>query len=224
VRKLLVALLVLLVLGVLAASCTGVVHVPVLSSALGMEKAADLGEQPADVAALATLQKQLGVTTPSPKENYTLASQHSFSGSVPLDQTVSEATVMALPEVSQPAPGISDVHIRFHDGYVETSAMVDLAPWGYPVSGPVDATWHLDVTGPQSATVSFDSLKLGAFGAPDFVVTKAEDAINGYLATRLPQITGLDMQKITFVEGGIDYAGSVPKTYEAAPPVAGQLP
>ena len=189
-----------------------------------MEKAADLGEQPADVAALATLQKQLGVTTPSPKENYTLASQHSFSGSVPLDQTVSEATVMALPEVSQPAPGISDVHIRFHDGYVETSAMVDLAPWGYPVSGPVDATWHLDVTGLQSATVSFDSLKLGAFGAPDFVVTKAEDAINGYLATRLPQITGLDMQKITFVEGGIDYAGSVPKTYEAAPPVAGQLP
>jgi hypothetical protein len=224
VRKLLIAILVLFVLGVLVAACTGAVHVPVLSSALGMDKAASIGEQPANAAALKSLQAQLGVTTPSPVENYTLASKHTFSGSVPLDQTVPEATVMALPEVSQPAPGISDVHIRFHDGYVETSAMVDLAPWGYPFSGPIDATWHLDVTGPQAATVKFDSLKFGAFGVPGFIVTKAEDAINGYLATRLPQMTGLDMQKITFVEGGVDYAGSIPKTYEAAPPVAGQLP
>lgn len=223
-RKLLVVIVVLLVLGVLAASCTGVVHVPVLSSALGMDKAPSLGEQPADPASLAALQAQLGVTTPSPEENYTLASQHTFSGSVPLDETVSEATLMALPEVSQSAPGISDVHIRFHDGYVETSAMVDLAPWGYPFSGPVDATWRLEVTGPQAATVHIDSLKFGAFGVPGFIQTQAEDAINAYLATRLAQVTGLDMQKVAFVEGGIDYAGSIPQTYEASAPVAGQLP
>ena len=223
-RKLLVAILVLIILGVVVAACTGAVRVPILSSALGMDKAADLGGQPADAAAYAAFKKQLGIETPSAPENYTLASKHTFSGSVPLDQTVSEATVMALPEVSQPAPGISDVHIRFHDGYVETSALVDFAPWGYPFSGPVDATWHLDVTGPQAATVHFDSLKFGAFGVPGFLQTKAEDAINAYLATRLPQVTGLDMQKVTFVEGGVDYAGSVPKTYEAAPPVAGQLP
>ncbi len=101
-RKLLVAILVLLVLGVLIGACTGAVHVPVLSSALGMDKAADLGGQPADPAALAALQAKLGITTPSPVGNYTLASQHTFSGSVPLDQTVPEATVAALPG-DQPA-------------------------------------------------------------------------------------------------------------------------
>lgn len=223
-RKLLVAILVVVVLGIFVAACTGAAKVPVLSSALGMDKAADLGGQPADVAAYSALKQQLGIETPSAAENYTLASAHTFSGSVPLDQTLSEGTVKAIPELSQPAPSISDVQIRFHDGYVETSAVVDLAAWGYPLSGPVDATWHLDVTGPQAATVQIDSLKFGMFGVPDFIVTRAEDAINGYLATRLPQVTGLDMKSITFVEGGIDYAGSIPQTYEAGPPIAGQLP
>ena len=223
-RKVLVALLVLLVLGVFAAACTGVAQVPLVSSALAMDKAVDLGGQPADAAAYVALKQDVGIETPSAPENYTLESAHTFSGSVPLDQTLSEGTVMAIPEISQPSPSISDVQIRFHDGYVETSAVVDLAAWGYPISGPVDATWHLDVTGPQAATVQIDSLKFGMFGVPDALVTQAEDAINGYLATRLTQVTGLDMQSLTFVEGGLNYTGSIPKTYEAAPPVAGQLP
>jgi hypothetical protein len=223
-RKLLIGILVLVVFGVLIAACSGAARIPGLSSALGMDKAANLGGQPADVAAYTALKNQLGITTPSPAGNYTLESKHDFSGSVPLNQTLSEGTVAAIPEVSQPGPSISDVQIRFHDGSVQTSAVVDLAPWGYPISGPVDATWHLEVTGPQAATVHIDSLKYGMFGVPGFLVTKAEDAINGYLATRLPQVTGLDMQKLTFVEGGLNYSGSIPKTYNAAPPVAGQLP
>ncbi len=223
-RKLVVALIVLVVLAVLVAACSGIARVPLVSSAFAMDKAADLGGQPADAAAYAALKQDLGIETPSAPENYTLGSRHEFSGSVALDQTLSEGTVMAIPEVSQPSPAVSDVQIRFHDGYVQTSAMVDLAAWGYPISGPVDATWHLEVTGPQAATVQIDSLKYGMFGVPDFLVTQAEDAINGYLATRLPEITGLDMQQITFVEGGLDYAGSIPQTYEAGPPAAGQLP
>jgi len=224
VRKLLLAIAIIVVLGVLIGACSGAVKVPVLSSALGMDKAVDLGGQTANVAAYAELKQQLGIETPSATENYTLASKHSFSGSVPLNQTLSEGEVMAIPEVAQPAPGISDLQIRFHDGSVETSAVVDLKAMGYPISGPIDATWHLNVTGPQAATVQIDSLKYGMFGIPDFLKSKAEDAINSYLATRLPQVTGLDMQKLTFVEGGLNYAGSIPKTYQADPPVAGQLP
>ncbi len=223
-RKVLVALLILLVLGILVAACSGVARVPLVSSAFAMDKVADLGGEPADAAAYAALKQDLGIETPSAQENYTLGSRHDFSGSVELDQTIPEGAVMAIPEVSQSSPAVSDVQIRFHDGYVQTSAMVDLAAWGYPISGPIDATWHLDVTGPQAATVQIDSLKYGMFGVPDFLVTQAEDAINGYLATRLPQVTGLDMQQVTFVEGGIDYAGSIPQVYEAGPPAAGQLP
>lgn len=197
---------------------------PVVSHALGMDHARDLGEQAPDQAAYAAWAKALRVQLPSAEANYTFASRHDFAGSVAVTKTVPENVIMAIREFGTPAPGISDVHVRFHDGSAETSAMVDLAPWGYPVSGPIYAAWSLEVTGPHAATVKISTLSFCNLGVPGDISSKAQVAINDYLAARLPQISGLSMKSVTLVDGGVKFDGTVPVTYSADPPKAGQLP
>ena len=48
--------------------------------------------------------------------------------------------------------------------------------------------------------------------------------MNAYLATRLAGIDGLKIDTLAFQEGGVRFAGTLPKTYGAAAPKAGDLP
>ena len=217
-----VAVLAVLVGGV--AAWMGVVQVPVLSSAFGMDRPADLGAAKPDVAAYdAFVQKHKLVHT-SPDANYTLASTHTFAGSYALNDVIPEAVILATRTLRGNAPSIHDVTVRFHDGSAEAAAFVDLAPYGYPLSGPVRAAFRVAVTGPRSVQVSIDSLQFGRIGVPGDILARAQDGVNAYLATRLAGIDGLKIDTLAFQEGGVRFAGTLPRTYGAAAPMAGDLP
>jgi len=224
ISRLFVLLVVLVVIGAVAAAFTGVAQVPLLSAAFGNAAARDLGEAAPDTAAYDAFVAGHGIQVPSSDANYTFASKHTFSGSVQVDETLTEGQVMAIPEMANAAPGISDVHLRFHQGSAETSAMIDLGVYGYPVSGPVYLRWSVDVKGPKAVRVSISTLELGRITAPADIVAQAESALNDYLAARLVEIDGLDIAAIELREGGITFRGTLPQTYQADPPALGQLP
>jgi len=224
ISRLLVVVVVVIVVGAVAAAFTGVAQVPGLSAAFGNAAPRDLDESAPDAAAYDAFVAAHGIQMPSSDANYTLASRHTFSGSVAVDETLTEGEVMAIKEMANPAPGISDVHIRFHQGYAETSAMIDLGAYGYPVSGPVYLQWSVEVAGPQAVDVSIRALELGRITAPVDIAAQAESALDDYLATRLAEIEGLDIVAIELTEGGITFTGMLPQTYQADPPAVGQLP
>ena len=217
-----VAVLAVLVGG--AAAWMGVVQVPVLSSAFGMDRPADLGAAKPDVAAYDAFVTKHGLTHTSPDANYTLASKHTFAGSYALDEVIPEAVILATRTLRGNAPSFHDVTVRFHDGSAEAAAFIDLSPYGYPLAGPVRTAFRVAVTGPRSVQVSIDSLQFGRLGVPADILARAQDGVNAYLATRLAGIDGLRIDAFTFQEGGVHFAGTLPKTYGAAAPRAGDLP
>ena len=72
--------------------------------------------------------------------------------------------------------------------------------------------------------VSIDSLQFGRLGVPSDILARAQDGVNAYLATRLAGIDGLKIDTRAFQEGGVRFAGTLPRTYGAAAPKAGDLP
>jgi hypothetical protein len=226
-RALVKVVVVLAVLAVLvggAAAWMGVVQVPLLSSAFGMDRPADLGAATPDVAAYDGFVTKHGLTHTSPDANYTLVSKHTFAGSYALDEVIPEAVILATRTLRGNAPSLHDVTVRFHDGSAEAAAFVDLSPYGYPLAGPVRTAFRVAVTGPRSVQVSIDSLQFGRLGVPADILARAQDGVNAYLATRLAGIDGLRIDAFTFQEGGVHFAGTLPKAYGAAAPRAGDLP
>jgi hypothetical protein len=217
-----VAVLAVIVGGV--AAWAGVVQVPVLSAAFGMDRPADLGAAKPDVAAYDAFVTKHGLVHTSPDANYTLASKHTFAGSYALDAVIPEAVILATRTLRGNAPSFRDVTVRFHDGSAEAAAFVDLSPYGYPLAGPVRTAFRVAVTGPRSVQVSIDSLQFGRIGVPGDILARAQDGVNAYLAARLATIDGLKIDAFTFQEGGVHFAGTLPKTYGAAAPKAGDLP
>ena len=222
--RLVVVLAVLAVLVGGAAAWMGVVQVPLLSSAFGMDRPADLGAAKPDIAAYEAFVKKHGLTHTSPDANYTLASKHTFAGSYALDEVIPEAVILATRTLRGNAPSLHDVTVRFHDGSAEAAAFVDLAPYGYPLAGPVRASFRVAVTGFRSVQVSIDSLEFGRIGVPKDILAKAQAGVNAYLATRLEGIDGLRIDEFAFEEGGVRFAGTLPRTYGSDAPKAGDLP
>jgi hypothetical protein len=202
----------------------GVLQVPVLSASFGMDHPRDLGSAQPDEAAYASFSSRLGVKLPSPAANYSFSSRHEFSGSVAVNETIQESTVLAIREFQTDTPGLRDVSIRFHHGSAEAAAFIDLAPYGYPLSGPVYTSFRVAVAGPKRVTVTLDALDFGRLGVPGDIRARAEDALNGYLATRLAQIDGLEVTTLAFRESAVTFAGSLPTTYQASPPQPGAMP
>ena len=156
--------------------------------------------------------------------SFRAAARHEFSGSVPVDETIPESTILAIREFQTDTPGLRDVRIRFHAGSAEAAAFIDLAPYGYPLSGPVYASFRVVVAGPQRVTVALDALDFGRLGVPGDIRARAEDALNAYLTTRLAQIDGLKIATLAFREGAVQFAGTLPTTYDASPPQPGAMP
>lgn len=61
-------------------------------------------------------------------------------------------------------------------------------------------------------TVALDALDFGRLGVPGDIRARAEDALNGYLTTRLAQIDGLKIATLAFREGAVEFAGTLPTT------------
>ncbi len=222
--RLVVVLVLLAAIVVGGLGFAGVLQVPVVSSLAGMDKPRDLAGLDADAVAYQEFLDAHGFRLLSPAANYTLSSAHTFGGSVPVDEVIGEAEINAMGELRNDTAAFKDVSVRFHDGYAEVAAMVDLSGFGYPFAGPVYGTWAITVNGPRSVTVDLQSVEFGRIPVPADVAKMAEDALNSYLAGRLATIDGLSIQTFALEEGGVYFVGTLPETYEAGAPAAGQLP
>src|SRR5664280_1992232 len=133
-RRLLIVVGSLVVVAALAVSWLGVAQVPVLSAAFGMDTPRDL-QMVQDRAGFNDFCAKWGLERPSPAANYTLSSKHHWSGSVAVDDTISEAAIASLREFNTSNARFSQIQFRVHEGFVAMSAFVNVP--GYPVSGPM---------------------------------------------------------------------------------------
>jgi hypothetical protein len=213
-RRLLVGVSIVLVAALVATSWLGVVQVPVLSAAFGMDHPRDLG-MVKDVTALDAFTSKWGIELPSPTQNYNLANKHHYSGSVQVDDTISEAALAAIPEYSAPNKIISQMQFRIHEGYIELSAFVNVP--GYPASGPMYTQFSISATGSQTVAVDFSQLDFGRVGVPGNVVETVKTTLNEYLNGKI-LAAGVTIDTLQLHEGGIRFKGTWPQTITADPP------
>jgi hypothetical protein len=213
-RRLVVGVSIVLVAALVATSWLGVVQVPVLSAAFGMDHPRDLG-MVKDVTALDAFTSKWGIELPSPTQNYNLANKHHYSGSVQVDDTISEAALAAIPEYSAPNKIISQMQFRIHEGYIELSAFVNVP--GYPASGPMYTQFSISATGSQTVAVDFSQLDFGRVGVPGNVVETVKTTLNEYLNGKI-LAAGVTIDTLQLHEGGIRFKGTWPQTITADPP------
>jgi hypothetical protein len=212
-RRLVVGVSIVLVAALVAVSWLGVVQVPVLSAAFGMDHPRDL-HLVKDTTALNDFTSKWGIELPSPTQNYNLGNKHHYAGTVQVDDTISEAALAALPEYSAPNKTISQMQFRIHEGFIEMSAFVNVP--GYPASGPMYTQFSVSATGPRSVAVDFSQLDFGRVGVPGNVVDTVKVALNEYLDKKLLE-AGVTIDTLQLHEGGIRFKGTWPKTITADP-------
>jgi hypothetical protein len=211
--KILVTLLSILLIVALIVSYVGVVQVPVLTSAFGMDHPRDL-HMVRDPAALDALSTKWGIDKPSPTQNYTLSANHHYSGSVQIDDTISEGAIAARPEFNAPDSNFSQMQFRIHEGSIEMSAFVNVP--GYPFSGPVYGNFSIAVTSPRTVAIDFSELDFGRIGVPGNVVETVKTRLNEYVNQRLLEM-GVTIDTLELREGAIRFKGTWPKTITADP-------
>jgi roadblock/LC7 domain-containing protein len=178
-----------------------------------MDHPRDLG-MVKDPTALDAFTSKWGIELPSPTQNYNLANKHHYSGTVQVDDTISEAALAALPEYSAPNKTISQMQFRIHEGYVAMSAFVNVP--GYPASGPMYTEFSVSATGSQTVAVDFSKLDFGRIGVPGNVVDTVKTAVNDYLNKKILE-AGVTIDTLQLHEGGITFKGTWPKTITADP-------
>jgi hypothetical protein len=213
-RRLVVGVSIVLVAALVATSWLGVVQVPVLSAAFGMDHPRDL-HMVRDPAALDALCAKWGVDKLSPTQNYTLSSKHHYSGTVQIDDTISQGAIAARPEFIAPNDNFSQVQFRINEGLVEMSAFVNVP--GYPASGPVYAQFSISVTSPRTVAIDFSQLEFGRIGVPGNVVDTVKARLNEYVNERLLDM-GVTIDTLQLHDGGIRFKGTWPKSITADPP------
>jgi hypothetical protein len=207
-RRLLIVVGCLLVAAVGGVSYMGVAQVPLLSAAFGMDHARDLGMVP-DRAALDDFMNKWGISFESPAESYAFDAKHQGTGSVQVDDTISEAALAALPEYHASNRYFDDLQFRIHEGYAEISAFVHVP--GYPVTGPVYGKASIRRTSSTTVAVEISDLEFGRVGVPDDIVSQVKDQLGLTLDGQILQ-NGVSIDTLQLVEGGIRFKGTWPKT------------
>jgi hypothetical protein len=210
-RKVLILVGVVLVVALVGVSYLGVAQVPGLSAAFGMDHARDL-HMVKDSAALDAFCTKWGIERPSPAANYAFTAKHYGSGSVQIDDTISEAALAALPEYSNPNKYFDQLQFRIHEGYAELSAFAHIP--GYPVTGPVYAKASIVKTSSTTVAVSISDLEFGRVGVPGNVVSQVVDHLNSTLTQEIAD-NGVTIDTLQLHEGGIRFKGTWPKTITA---------
>jgi hypothetical protein len=199
---------VLLVASLVSASYLGVAQVPVLSAAFGMNHARDLGVV-RDPVALDNFCAKWGIERPSPAADYSFTAKHQGTGSVAIDDTISEAALAALPEYNSPNKYFDNLQFRIHAGYLEMSAFVHLP--GYPVTGPVYGQASITRTSSTSVAINFSDLEFGRVGVPANVANQVVDHLNTVINREIVD-NGVTIDTLELLEGGIHFQGTWPQT------------
>jgi hypothetical protein len=219
-RRLLLVVGALVVVAVLAVSWLGVAQVPVLSAAFGMDKPRDL-QMVQDRAAFDAFCAKWGIERPSPAANYTLSSKHHWSGSVAIDDTLSETALASLHEFNTSNAHFSQIQFRIHQGYVELSAFVNVP--GYPISGPMYGQFSISKTSDHTVAVDISQLEFGRIGVPGNVLDTVKTTLDGYLNKTILE-AGITIDTLQLQDGAVRFKGTWPKTITADAPNPADVP
>jgi hypothetical protein len=219
-RKLLIVLVGLVIVAVVAVSWLGVAQVPVLSAAFGMDKPRDL-QMVQDRAAFNDFCAKWGIERPSAAANYTLSSKHHWSGSVAVDDTISEAAIASLREFNTSNAHFSQIQFRVHQGFVAMSAMVNVP--GYPVSGPMYGEFSIAKTSDHTVAVDIKDLEFGRIGVPGNVLDTVKTSLDTYLNATMLE-AGITIDTLQLQEGAVRFKGTWPKTITADAPDPAAIP
>jgi hypothetical protein len=212
--RVLVTILSMVLIAAVVVSYLGVAQVPILSAAFGMDHPRDL-HMVKDAGALKAFTTKWGIELPSPTQNYTLSSKHHYSGTVQVDDWISEKALAALPEYSAPNKNISQMQFRIHEGSIEMSAFVNVP--GYPASGPMYTQFSITKTSSRTVEVDFSHLDFGRVGVPGNVVNTVKTTLDDYLDGKI-LAAGVTIDTLELHEGEIRFKGTWPKTITADPP------
>jgi hypothetical protein len=219
-RRLLIVLGSLVIVVALAVSWLGVVQVPVLSAAFGMDKPRDL-QMVQDRAAFNDFCAKWGIERPSPAANYTLSSKHHWSGTVAVDDTISAAAIASLREFNTSNAHFSQIQFWIHEGYIAMSAFVNVP--GYPISGPMYGEFSIGRTGNRTVAVDISHLEFGRIGVPGNVLDTVKTSLDAYLNTTVLE-AGITIDTLQLHEGAIRFKGTWPKTITADAPNSADIP
>jgi hypothetical protein len=176
---------------------------------------------PKDRAAFEEFCDKYGITRPSVPTDYTLSSKHHWSGSVAVDDTISEAALGSLHEFNTSNAHVSQIGFRIHAGYIEMAAFVNVP--GYPVSGPVYGRFSISRTSSRTVSLDISQLDFGRVGVPGNIAGEAKTTIEAYLNKTILE-AGITIDALELKEGGIYFKGTWPKTITADPPNPADLP
>jgi hypothetical protein len=219
-RRLLIVLGVIVIVAAVAVSWVGVAQVPVLSAAFGMDKPRDL-QMVQDRAAFNDFCAKWGIERPSAPANYTLSSKHHWSGSVAIDDTISEKAIASLREFNTSNAHFSQIQFRIHQGFVAMSAMVNVP--GYPISGPMYGEFSIARTSDRTVAISIKDLEFGRIGVPGNVLDTVKTSLDTYMNKTMLE-AGITIDTLQLQEGAINFKGTWPKTITADPPSGSDIP
>jgi hypothetical protein len=162
-----------------------------------------------------------GLERPSPAANYTLSSKHHWSGSVAVDDTISEKAIASLREFNTSNAHFSQIQFRVHAGFVAMSAMVNVP--AYPVSGPMYGEFSIAKTSDRTVAIDIKDLQFGRIGVPSNVLDTVKTSIDAYLNATMLQ-AGITIDTLQLQEGGVRFKGTWPKTITADAPNPADIP
>lgn len=213
-RRIALVLIGLVAVAVVAVAWLGLAQIPVLSSTFGMDRARDLA-MPSDRQAFEQFCAKYDITRPSDPANYTLSSQHHWSGSVAVDDTLSEAALGSLREFTTANSHLRDIQFRIHAGFAEVAAFVTVP--GYPLSGPIYGKFSVTRTGPRTVSIDISQLDFGRVGVPGDVQNQVKTTLATYLNKTILE-AGITIDTLSLQEGGIRFKGTWPKVITADAP------
>jgi hypothetical protein len=203
--------------GVFLVAASGLYTIPWLTKALGADKPRDFGIVASEKLFTDQLTEQQ-ITLTSPYEQYCLTCNLVYSEPAPMNITLdSEALTSYLQITNQTLGPLKNIQIKLgDDNFAETSAWIDLTPYGYDLKGPVYMAGSFTVVSPQSIYLDIETAKVGMLPVPTEYMVKAETELNKLVDTQLDKMTGLKIDTLEVSAGTLLFQGDFPHTISAS--------
>jgi hypothetical protein len=199
--------------GVFLVAGSGLYTIPWLTKALGADKPRDFGIVASEQLFINQLTEQQ-IKLTAPYEQYCLTCNLVYSDPAPMNIVLnSEQLTSCLQITNQSLGPLKNIQIKLgDDNFAETSAWIDLTPYGYDLKGPVYMAGSFSVVNSQSISFDIETAKMGMLPVPAEYLVKAEVELNKLVDTQLDKMPGLKIDTLEVSAGTLLFQGDFPHT------------
>jgi hypothetical protein len=199
-------LLGIVVVLVLVIGWSGVVQIPVVSSALGANKPVDLGVKP-NPQALTSLEQKIPVKVVGDSNQFVAGGNETYSGSIPVETTTtSEEITSFLQNFPRGNNSVfKDTQVKKVEGGVEISTKIPKY-----LNAPVYVRVNISKLTSKSVKLDILNAKLGRIPVPASYLTKATDYIQKLVNDRIAQVDGFTIDTLEYHDGYTTFKGTYP--------------